>query len=349
LNIFFKSRFLYFILALLTIVAATFAVITKIQVFSFEAASFGAVPASEKRTLTIVFFGDAMFDRSVRSLMNQNGFDYPFAHVTDFVRSHDLAVLNLEGVYTRHESVSVKDLTRLQFTFDPQGIDALKKAGFSAVSQANNHSFDFGREGLVESKVSLSARGIDPFGDYFNETDPLLIEKKGQKIALIGFNEFGGRNHDRIDSGIIKAKNDGYIAIVFAHWGEEYERFPNDFQKETARHFIDMGADVVIGAHPHVIEPIEEYKGKPIFYSLGNFIFDQYFSKDTQEGIALTLEVNKREIDFFVTPFKIERTVPMFMEQAEETEILEALAMDSEVSSEWREGIRTKTKIKIPR
>lgn len=248
-----------------------------------------------------------MLDRNVRLIGKRNGYDSLFAPVKDFVTSFDLAVLNLEGTVTGNESLSLKDKNILRFTFESIALDAVFNTGFDIVSLSNNHTSDFGREGFLETTKNLEARNLKYFGDYFNESETLVVEKKGLKIAFVGFNEFAYKNFDQVLERIKKASNENDVVFVFAHFGEEYKDFGNSFQQKNARMFIDSGADAVIGAHPHVVQDIEIYKDKPIFYSLGNFVFDQYFSKQTQEGLAVSFEIKKKEDEKAVLSFK---TIP---------------------------------------
>lgn len=271
-----------------------------------EVKAFLHIPEKEK-SLSIVFFGDTMLDRNVRLIGKRNGYDSLFAPVKDFVTSFDLAVLNLEGTVTGNESLSLKDKNILRFTFESIALDAVFNTGFDIVSLSNNHTSDFGREGFLETTKNLEARNLKYFGDYFNESETLVVEKKGLKIAFVGFNEFAYKNFDQVLERIKKASNENDVVFVFAHFGEEYKDFGNSFQQKNARMFIDSGADAVIGAHPHVVQDIEIYKDKPIFYSLGNFVFDQYFSKQTQEGLAVSFEIKKKEDEKAVLSFK---TIP---------------------------------------
>lgn len=294
---------------------------------------------TEERPFSLVFFGDAMFDRNVRKLMEQNGFSYPFDQITPFVKNHDIGILNLEGVYSNNQSVSINNSKILRFTFDPQGTYALSDAGFKVVSQANNHTNDFGKDGGDASRNYLKSSYIEPVGDFFNGTDPVYLETRGEKVSVIAFNEFSYENFEITKQRITKAKEEGYFVIMFPHWGVEYERYPNNFQKTLAHEWVDLGADMIIGSHPHVIQTMEEYKGKPIFYSLGNFIFDQYFSKETEVGLAVSIFVISSEVSFKVTPFTIPHSVPTLMSKEDSSMVLKELADDSDINKVWRDLI----------
>jgi poly-gamma-glutamate synthesis protein (capsule biosynthesis protein) len=176
------------------------------------------------------------------------------------------------------------------------------------VSLANNHSLDFGREGLEGTRAYLRSAGVGFFGDPLEPSKKsVVMDVNGLRVALVGFNEFLGVDSVLGTEAEIRALRPAsdYV-IVFAHWGEEYvpavER-----QRVAGRAFIDAGADAVIGAHPHVIQEIEEYKGKSIYYSLGNFIFDQYWEEGVRRGMALELNLFRGMISFNPRYVNVER------------------------------------------
>lgn len=242
------------------------------------------LPKPNPVTITIV--GDMMFDRYVRKLMDTYGEGYPFAKIH---LDADIVIGNLEGTITENQSIAKKDV--LRFTFDPKVADLLKKNNFTAVSLANNHSRDFGYTGYTDTIKFLNEAGIGYFGDWENYDNLSYIKEiKGKRIEFIGFHEFSYINFDRVLTTIASSTAD--LTIVFPHWGVEYEKEPSTLQKTLARKFIDAGADAVIGAHPHVTQTIEWYKEKPIVYSMGNFIFDQYADTDTKKGtlVKITLD-----------------------------------------------------------
>lgn len=317
---------------------ATFALLSRIQMFTLEAFA-GVSTHTSKSTVSMLVVGDAMFDRNVRKLMETHGFDYPFHKIKEIVSKFDIALLNLEGVYTDYESISLKDRSVLRFTFDRKGIQALKNAGFDVVSQANNHTADFGREGATLSRRYLEYSGIKVVGDYFNEAPFLTFHHKKKQIAVVAYNEFSSLNTSTVLNEISRLKQEKYFVVVFPHFGLEYERFPADAQKLLARSFIDYGADIVIGAHPHVIQVMEEYKEKPIFYSIGNFIFDQYFSKETQESLAVSLNIEDMSFDVGLLVLGQERSVPYRLSQDQEDVVIEELVKDSSINEEWKDSI----------
>ncbi len=194
---------------------------------------------------------------------------------------------------------------------------------------ANNHALDMGKDGFKESAKNLTAAGISFYGDGYGLTDAATAIKEigGLKIGFIGLNDTFYKLDDKIIVAMIKKLKQGVIlsatkdldssgspqndsggpvdfVIVNIHWGEEYKTISNTRQRTLARIMIDAGADVVIGHHPHVVEEMEVYKNRPIFYSLGNFIFDQYFSTETQQGLAVGLVLYPHQISVSVFPLQ---------------------------------------------
>ncbi|MFA6463693.1 MAG: CapA family protein [Candidatus Paceibacterota bacterium] len=290
----------------------------------------------EENKINIFVAGDIMLDRQVRKRIKQFGSDYIFASTTEVIKNADISIANLEGVITNFDSVSAKDRNILRFTFDPTVSETLKNVGFDALSQANNHNNDFGLDGIKQSYDFLRVSNLKPFGDYFNHDDKVAtFEKNGFKIVFISWNEFGGKV-DRILELIDQYKSEAYYVIVMPHSGIEYEHYPTTLQKTNFRKMIDRGADIIVGTHPHVVESLEIYQNRPIFYSLGNFIFDQNFSYDTTHAITLKIvrSENKGILKekIIIMPIAIQDSSPSFEEGNEKQKMLDFLASISDVS-----------------
>ena len=282
--------------------------------------------------LSIFMAGDIMLDRQVAKRINQFGINYIFASTTDAIKNAEISVANLEGVLTNFDSISAQDHTILQFTFDPSLAKILSDIGFDALSQANNHNDDFGTSGINQSYDFLKSVNIQPFGDYFNKDDRVAtFDKNGFKIAFIGWNEFGGKVDRTLDL-IKQIKDENYFVIVMPHWGIEYQDYPTDSQKTNARKMIDSGADMIIGSHPHVVEGIEIHQNKPIFYSLGNFVFDQNFSYGTTHAITLKITKTDSEEKINILPIQIKDSAPSFMEDIDKQKMLDFVASISDSS-----------------
>jgi poly-gamma-glutamate synthesis protein (capsule biosynthesis protein) len=279
--------FLVLVVAGLLIYAATIPAVGKFSSpFSF---------LNSNQEVSVVVVGDIMLDRNVRNKINESGFDVYVSGVKNLISDADIAVGNLEGPFTNNPSKTASlESKELVFTFDPALAPKLAEAGFDILGLANNHTLNFGQEGLDSTRSILRQAGIFYYGEPNNKDElSVVVEQKGIKVGFVGFHEFSYMNFDRVLAEIDRIRPEVDFLIVSPHWGIEYQKEPTDFMKNWAHQFIDHGADVVIGAHPHVIGATEEYKNKKIFYSLGNFIFDQYFSKETSQGLVVNIVLKK--------------------------------------------------------
>lgn len=268
-----------------------------------------SVILSQKQPATVLVFGDMMLDRNVRKQINANGYEYPFAKIKDLLNGNDVVVANAEGPFTSNKSVTlgIKDAP-LTFTFDPKILPTLKNLGFTLLGQANNHTLNFGMAGFRQSTSSIETAGLNWFGDPRNkEVKPYITEVKGQKIAFIGYHEFAYQGLNNVLQAIRDVKNKDVFVIVSPHWGEEYNMSFTSAQQKTAHAFIDAGADAVIGTHPHVVEPVEIYNNKIIFYSLGNFVFDQWPTGPTSKGLAVKISLTPYSATYDLFPISILR------------------------------------------
>ena len=259
--------------------------------------------------IKLAFVGDIMLDRGVRYMVNKNfAGDYSqlFSNVKKQLQSYDLLFGNLEGPVSDKGS----DFGSLySFRMDPQVIPVLKDTGFDIFSVTNNHSFNWGRLAFEDTLARLSDAGIIYVGGGMTGSEAYqekIMVIKGVKVAFLAFSEFkdGGVSSNSTNSGIAtisekaiqegvyNAKMKADLVVVSYHFGEEYQTMPNQFQRDYAKLAIDSGADLVIGHHPHVVETLEQYKNAYIIYSLGNFVFDQYFSLETMWGGLLEVEAN---------------------------------------------------------
>ncbi|MFA7653631.1 MAG: CapA family protein [Candidatus Magasanikbacteria bacterium] len=244
-------------------------------------------------TIKLTFFGDMMLDRNVKKQIDKNGADWIFQKLYDETSStlftSNIVHANLEGPFADKRRSTTKEIA---FRFDPALIPTLQKYNFNIFTVANNHSLDMGSAGLKESAQNLAAAGIDFYGDGYGISDEAIKIKEinGIKLAFVGLNDTYFRlENKKIEAIVKKAVEQSDKVIVNIHWGEEYKTISNIRQRAIAHLMIDAGADVIIGHHPHVVQEMEIYKNRPIFYSLGNFVFDQYFSKETQQGLAIEL------------------------------------------------------------
>lgn len=298
----------------------------------------------------ILIFGDMMLDRNVKLKINENSLDYPFLKIKDFILNNDIVVANAEGSFTFFDSVTVgKKNAPLNFTFDPILLSTLKDVGFTLLGQANNHTLNFGIKGFAQSTTSITIAGLNYFGDpQNNNVEPYIKEINGEKIGFVAYNEFSYQGKDNVIKAIQETKKQTSYLIVYPHWGVEYNQSFTEAQQKVAHEFIDAGADVVIGMHPHVIEPIEIYNGKPIFYSLGNFIFDQAQTGPMTEGLAIKIALNKKDINYEIDPISITHAQASLMDATNTQIILNSLSKSAVVSDDIKMGISSGT-IKILR
>ncbi|HCC06227.1 TPA: hypothetical protein DEP94_02635 [Candidatus Nomurabacteria bacterium] len=296
-----------------------------------------------EKPVTILAFGDMMLDRNVRLKIKANNTSYPFENIESFLSGHDIVVANLEGVFTNFPSVTAGVIDGpLQFTFDPKIIATLKQFNFTLFSVANNHSLNFGRNELDKSNKLLEKEGMSWFGDPSNKNlNSFTTTVRGEKITFIGYHEFAYQGFDLILNEIKLAKDNKSFVIVYPHWGEEYNKSMTKSQINMAHKFIDAGADVILGSHPHVIEPIEIYNGKAIFYSLGNFIFDQYSSGPTTEGLSVGVSITKDEVKYNIYPIDIKKAQASLMSKINSDLVLNNLSNKSVTDGKIKDGIKS--------
>jgi len=263
----------------------------------------------EKNYIQLLFVGDLMFDRKIRYFAEKNGSnEFIFDKISSTLLRNDLVVANLEGPITSAKSMSVTARVdqpeSITFTFDPSLVKTLYNENIRLVDLGNNHILNFGPQGVEETEKFLTQEGIEYFG--VPQTKRCIIKNiNGVKIAFVSYNyyEFRGdlvkAQNGAIDE-IEKVRPLSDIVIVLCHWGDEYKLINNKEQQNLAHEFIDTGADLIIGGHPHVIQPSEIYNGKTIYYSLGNFIFDQYFSEDVRNGLGVAVKIDKttKQLEF---------------------------------------------------
>jgi poly-gamma-glutamate synthesis protein (capsule biosynthesis protein) len=215
---------------------------------------------------------------------------YPFENTADFLKQFDFTVGNLECVVTAVPGVKIDK--GINFKADPIGFKRLQAAGFDLVSVANNHSGDYGPDAFADMLRHLPDYNIKYVGGGFNLDEayaPAILQKPGTRIGFVaacdiephtfqaGVNLAGDLwlDANALQKLVPQARPTCDFLIVFTHWGTEYVTTVNDNQTQLARLAIDLGADLVVGCHPHIIQPYELYKGKLIVYSLGNFVFDR--------------------------------------------------------------------------
>ena len=292
-------------------------------------------------------FGDVMLGRFVRTLMNAQGLDYPFLNIDkNYLRVNDILLGNLEGPIAKK---AIQTSKTIAFRFMPDVAPLLKKYYFDVLGLANNHAYDMGQQGYDSTKEVLDEQGILHFGDARGVTTDtaLRMSVRGRKIAFIGLEEVVYKINDEAAVKLVQSLTaEGYEVIPYVHMGIEYQHKANQRQKELLHKLIDAGAIMVIAHHPHVVEGYEKYKGRLIFYSLGNAIFDQYWSYDTQEGLSIAIEIGETvggnpRVTVHLMPLRIEKSVMRLMNDDERKTFFNKFADWSGVSGQERDQLLT--------
>jgi len=265
-------------------------------------------PQLSPKVTALVAVGDIMLGRycNVQMLNNQN-FKYPFLKTADLTSSAAISFGNLESPLVENCPTTTTGMT---FCTRPEAIEGLKFAGFDVLSLANNHILNYGQDGREQTTKLLNSNNILP-SDPNNIAMPILSKVKGKQFNNIsfGFLSFDLVTYPKTDvvEKVREATTKVDILIVSLHWGEEYQKEPAPWQKDLAHQIIDSGVKVIIGHHPHVTQPMETYHNGLIFYSLGNFVFDQPWSEETKKG-----EIAK--IIFEGTNIKSSELIPIYIQ-----------------------------------
>ncbi len=261
------------------------------------------VEIESPKKLTLLFAGDLMFDRDIRGHAERQGNDFIFAPIKETLDSADLVVINLEGPITSNASVS-RHTTQTTpkhfiFTFPLSLAETLATNNIGVVNLGNNHGSNFGVTGVQETVTTLDQAGVQYFG-YLNGTEDflktdLLVEREGIAIGLVNYNQFSNQTIDQVVESIKALRSQCDFLVVYTHWDNEYQLLPARPTVIAAHQFIEAGADLIIGSHPHVIQSNESYQDKEIYYSLGNFVFDQYFEPAVRSGLLVRVELEMRQ------------------------------------------------------
>ncbi len=285
--------------------------------------------------------GDVLLDRKVKLKIEKNGVHYPFEKTKDFVSQHDIAFFNLECPLA--DSTGGFPINKkYSFRADTANIKAIKEAGFTIASVANNHTIDYGKNAFLQTIENLQNNEIFAVGGGKNQAAafaPLLFEVKGESFAVFAVLEFllegttftentaypAFAQINRLCDSIEKYQDNVDHILVSFHWGDENAQKPHARQKEFAHKVIDSGADLVIGHHPHILQGIEVYKEKIILYSLGNFVFDNSGKLQNQSLIFSCVFQNGQLKNPQLIPVKINNTRPEMADEKTQNEIFSYL------------------------
>lgn len=299
----------------------------------------------QDQVVKVLFLGDLMLDRNVGKLIINKGVDHLLTSLNEesFFNNWDIVSVNLEGAVT-DEGAHYPPVNIYDFAFKPELIADLKEHGFNYFTLANNHFSDQGQRGIDESRKNLTELQVYFSGSsdaIVNEYSRQDIEINNQTLSFIAlsmvYNHF---DQTKARDLVTQASNETDFVVVNIHWGNEYEHDFNTYQQEVGKSLVDAGADILIGHHPHVVQGVEVYKNKPIFYSLGNFIFDQYFSEATQEGLGVGLEIFTDRIKISLFPFKSQQSVPRLLKNEEAYSFIDKFVSWSELSGAWPDRAR---------
>ena len=260
---------------------------------------------AQSQDIKITFVGDIMLDDLPGQYIKQG--NDPFESFADLFKQSDLVIGNLECVVGTTGRAEIKPFV---LRAHPRVLPLVKKH-FNAVSLANNHTGDYGPQALSTMIDLLEQTGIAHFGagkEIRSAHEPVIFTVKGKRIAILGYDIFLPRSFEALDdqpgtawgdpdyivADIKKAKafHRADIVIIYPHWGWEGDKIASSRQEYLAHLMIDSGANAVVGGHPHVTQNIEIYKGSPIFYSLGNFVFDSFDTVDTTTGWAVEMRID---------------------------------------------------------
>lgn len=312
--------------------------------------------SSSQSPVNMVITGDVMLGRGVGSAIKSN--PNIFGDLKPIFGQSDLVVVNLESPFT-NSNKNYKKTVPLKA--NPEYAHILKDNNVTAVALANNHIMDYGPQGLNDTLAALDKYNITHMGAGENLQEalkPAYFNVNGKRIAVInfmdlttfqGFSEselpaatsnspgFAPAQWDLVKNSIDTAKGQADFVIVFFHYGNEYSLTPNSYQTELSKKCIDEGADMVVGSHPHVPQGIESYKGKLIFYSLGNCVFDQS-NPITKDSMVLQLQISNGNVNVTVIPIHIANSSPKIMSEQPAEDFLERINAESNVKMDIENG-----------
>lgn len=306
-------------------------------------------------TVTLMFGGNVNLSDALGASAG-NDYHWAFANMDEY-RQADVAMVNLENPLTRSKLGSGKK--QLNFKADPESVKVLTAGGVDIVNLANSHAMDYAEPGLVETMNTLDNSGIQHQGagrDIKEARRPDIIEVKGQRIAYLGYYDAdlhaadqgkagtNPRRNNRVAEDIRALKGQVDWIIVNYHWGVELADYPGDWQIDLARFTIDQGADLVVGHHPQVLQGAEIYKGRPIVYSLGNFIFGGNARRDYDTAV-LKVSLKDRNMKVEFLPVEVKKFQPKVVKGSAADRILKHV---EQISSIFDRPMRSSVVLEAP-
>ncbi|OKP77929.1 capsule biosynthesis protein [Paenibacillus helianthi] len=312
----------------------TVIILTLIVLLLIPAPAVFSQAASADDKVNLVFAGDILLDGFVGDQIAKYGVNFPFAKVAPVLKKADIAFANLETPVSVRGKVAEKTFA---FRSKPTALAGLNYAGIDGVTVANNHILDFGQDAMLDTLVHLDKYKIGHTGAGKNINEafrPFTQTVKGKKIAMLGVSRvlsspswYAGKNRpgaasaytpEPLMSAIQKSAKENDYTIVYIHWNNEFKDYPENYARKLAKQMIDSGADIIIGAHSHCLMGIEYYKHKPIYYSLGNFVFNRSTrgGDKTLHSMLVNFEISDSGVNGRITPVKIIGGQPNFMGEA---------------------------------
>jgi poly-gamma-glutamate synthesis protein (capsule biosynthesis protein) len=315
--------------------------------------------STPKQDATLIAVGDIMLGRHIAKIMESHGSDFPFQRVSSTLCEADIVFGNLEAIVSAANADPAYPDKLYNFHTTADAVPALRKAGFTILTLANNHAMDYGYPAVRKTKTLLEENGIREFGAGRD-----LNEARHSSIIHVGNTRFGFLGYSiahseavyaektkpgiapvrlsDIQTDIVALRGQVDVIIVSLHWGKEYNNKPSERQRSVAHRIIDWGADLILGHHPHVMQGIEIYKGKIIAYSLGNFVFDEK-RNGTGRSFMLTCKFHRNLLDSAeIVPLdRFEHYFPRIAEGQERKHIISDLATISLPLNEHADQLST--------
>ncbi|MCL6602740.1 MAG: CapA family protein [Paenibacillus sp.] len=325
-----------------------------ILIWIFPALTTASAEESIVDPIHLVFAGDILLDGYVGDQIDQFGVNYPFVKVAPMLKKADMSFANLETPVSIRGNPADK---MFAFRSEPKTLKGLVYAGIDGVSLANNHVLDYGKVAMLDTLIHLDRNKIGHTGAGKNSIEaftPYVKTIQGKKIAVLGVSRvlsdsswYAGSTHAGAASAytlqpmlseIKKSSLANDFTVVYIHWNEEFKDYPEPYARTLAKQIIDSGADMIIGAHSHCLMGVEYYKHKPIYYSLGNFVFNRSTrgGDKTLQSMMVNIEIKGSAVTGQITPVKIIRGQPQLMDDKynqETIKIMNKLSYNAKINS----------------
>ncbi len=296
---------------------------------------------SSDAAVNLMFGGDVTLTDAYSDKVGRDH-QWAFAQLPEY-RDADISMVNLEAPFTQaNQALPGK---KFNFKAPPENVQVLQNGGIDIVNLANNHAMDYQSTGLQETLTTLNKAGIQAVGagmDVKGARRPVVMEVKGQKVAYLGYYDAdlhaatakgagtNPRHNDRVAADIKALRSQVDWIVVNYHWGDELAKYPGDWQIDLARFTVDQGADLVVGHHPHVLQGAEVYKGRPIVYSLGNFIFGGKAVSD-YDTAALKVSLKEQQMKVEFLPIQVRNFQPKVVNGQSGQQILSQITNVSDI------------------